>query len=759
MDPYIFINLCRGWRKGVNAFRRLTPQNPKKKPPSKKKKGFADETFFSFEGKKSFVEKIAPPRKMKGWLIMEVFAKINDLPEEEVLRRLNLSVARDGKSYVCPLCGNGAAGDPRHGHGDGIKPRNSKGRVRWKCHKCAKDFSNFDLAAATLGLDAERETAESARKVAELFGIPAEQSFSFFEGKKSARTAWTPELKEELRMDEKKSAPDKESKNYAKLYEYCRQNYSLDSFLAERGGTWRGLTLETLKKAGALYHGEYMFGEGVKLPAIILPYDEEHYFVRAIEGARRRQKGANAGLYEPTPISTKFPNFIVEGEPDALSIAQVLGALGAFGCVATGGASKYHKVVPLLEKRFGNAERKPSFIVMFDNDKTGKGNGLMLANELKASGYPAERFFLGENVDSNDLLQRGEEELMTRLFEAIEQTERQLAAQAESMKKSADRARQAAIDKSGMKISSFADYFAADFFSDIAQAAKYSERKTGFENIDAAQVFMPGLYVLGALPATGKTTFAWQLLNQLALNGEPCIYCSYEMSRAELFTKSIARELYKRYPEMSSRLDLSSVNIRRGACSDMKELQNLAATFAKSATNLRVAELSNTGIAELIEKLKPMIADASKSAVICLDYLQIVPSKDARPSSAKEKVDDAMLRLKDFQRETNSTLIVISSFNRENYFQPVSFSSFKESGAIEYSADVIWGLENHGVGANGEPDKGKMIEMSREKVRKIKFSCLKNRNGGQYECFFRYHAAHDFFEPFEKKKERPIHAR
>ena len=95
---------------------------------------------------------------------------------------------------------------------------------------------------------------------------------------------------------------------------------------------------------------------------------------------------------------------------------------------------------------------------------------------------------------------------------------------------------------------------------------------------------------------------------------------------------------------------------------------------------------------------------------------------------------------------------MISSFNRENYYQKVSFSLFKESGAIEYSADVIWGLENHGVDAEGKLDKDEVIKMSREKVRRIKFSCLKNRNGGAYECFFRYHAAYDYFEVCEDEE-------
>lgn len=32
------------------------------------------------------------------------------------------------------------------------------------------------------------------------------------------------------------------------------------------------------------------------------------------------------------------------------------------------------------------------------------------------------------------------------------------------------------------------------------------------------------------------------------------------------------------------------------------------------------------------------------------------------------------------------------------------------------------------------------------KMREIKFSCLKNRSGGSYESFFRYHESYDYFE-------------
>ena len=318
--------------------------------------------------------------------------------------------------------------------------------------------------------------------------------------------------------------------------------------------------------------------------------------------------------------------------------------------------------------------------------------------------------------------------------------------------------KQSALEEFGIKSSSFAEYFGQDFFGDIELSSRYANRKTGFSNLDDAQIFMPGLYVLGALPAVGKTTFAWQLLNQLALNGENCIYCSYEMSRSELFTKSMTRELYKREPEFCEAMNLTSANIRRGALNDSPELRGQAAAFAAmTSINLRVFELSNVSIDKLIDALERVVDDSDKSPVVAIDYLQIIPpTKSGNTTSTKEKIDDVVLRLKNFQRETNSTLIVISSFNRENYFEKVSFKSFKESGAIEYSADCVWGLENYGVDANGNIEKNEVIKMSEKKVRDIRLSCLKNRNGGLYSCKFRYHAAFDYFEPLKEENERPI---
>ena len=293
--------------------------------------------------------------------------------------------------------------------------------------------------------------------------------------------------------------------------------------------------------------------------------------------------------------------------------------------------------------------------------------------------------------------------------------------------------------------SSFKEYFADLFDGDVDEMKIYADRKTGFVNLDELQYFTPGLYVIGATPAAGKTTFCWQLLEQLARQGENCVYCTYEMSRLELYAKSLARELFKRDEQTT----LTAAQIRRGAHS--QELRDIVKEFATTTLNLHVFELQDETVDELLKLLKPLCTDKAKAPVVCLDYLQIMPTGR---ESTKLGIDETVRKLKKFQRDTNTTFIVISSFNRTNYAQTVSFESFKDSGNIEYTADVVWALQLNVI---NEIKGGELVSETRRKIdeakkqqpRQIHLKCLKNRQGTNYDCYFEYHSAHDYFEPCE----------
>lgn len=291
------------------------------------------------------------------------------------------------------------------------------------------------------------------------------------------------------------------------------------------------------------------------------------------------------------------------------------------------------------------------------------------------------------------------------------------------------------------------DYLNLFFDSDCANTHKYSNRKTGFTNIDEQQILSPGLYLIGATPACGKTTFAWQLLEQMAALGERCLFVSYEMARLELVTKSLARGLYKRDPKT----EITAAQIRNGATSDA-----LIETLAEQMTeenSVEIFEFRDENVDDLLRILRPYCNGKDKSPVVCVDYLQIIPpSNDVKLTTDKARIDDIVHKLKTFQRETNTTFIIISSFNRVNYYQQVSFESFKDSGNIEYTADVVWALQMYVAnliknGASISDTRKKFEDAKMQKPRELQLKCLKNRQGNNYDCYFNYYSAHDYFTP------------
>ena len=124
-----------------------------------------------------------------------------------------------------------------------------------------------------------------------------------------------------------------------------------------------------------------------------------------------------------------------------------------------------------------------------------------------------------------------------------------------------------------------------------------------------------------------------------------------------------------------------------------------------------------------------------------MDYLQIIATAKDFRGTDKQAVDTNIVELKRLSRDLNTPVFCISSFARSNYNTPVSLASFKESGAIEYTSDVLLGLQLKGMDRRkGESDKDYVarvydIREQAEKQKKagkaqaLELKILKNRNG------------------------------
>ena len=124
-----------------------------------------------------------------------------------------------------------------------------------------------------------------------------------------------------------------------------------------------------------------------------------------------------------------------------------------------------------------------------------------------------------------------------------------------------------------------------------------------------------------------------------------------------------------------------------------------------------------------------------------MDYLQIIAPHSDRATD-KQRVDHAVLELKRISRDYRLPIIAISSFNREGYKESVSFENLKESGAIEYSADIVIGLQLEGAGKKDfNPTEAK-----KKDPRKVEAVILKNREGRVGDkILFSYYPMFNYF--------------
>ena len=482
------------------------------------------------------------------------------------------------------------------------------------------------------------------------------------------------------------------------------------------------LSNSALPKIQPNYSAALFVGERERLDA------QGKNYVKYLHGGKRTPFGLNT-LKDAEKI------FITEGEFDALSIWQASG--GKYPCLATGGVAD-NGIIDAL-KKFYPAD-KPTVYFVADNDKAGTNFASGYCKTFADNGLEAFYFTLADvgaaKLDANKILiEQGEKKLADLIQLKVDEV-----AKAEKAKLFGD---------------DIQNFFIEKFQPYVTENQKYADRKTYFENLDSElKSFSPGVYILGGLPALGKTTFALQLLDQMAQNGEHCIFVSYEMAKGFLYSKLLAREV--------ARIETNNFTKQvAGTDSNGKEIFRLTATqialgkindfhrdaycealnkFRTVHQPLYIWEESKIDIDALLARLEKICASVDTPPIVCIDYLQILV---AGSENTKSALDEVLHKIFDFRRRTNTTFIIISSLNRANYNTEISFGSFKESGFIEYSADGIWGLQllvDNRTHADNEKAK-------KEIPRKVQFVGLKNRFGGNFDIGFFYYPNCDLFLP------------
>jgi replicative DNA helicase len=165
--------------------------------------------------------------------------------------------------------------------------------------------------------------------------------------------------------------------------------------------------------------------------------------------------------------------------------------------------------------------------------------------------------------------------------------------------------------------------------------------------------------------------------------------------------------------------------------------------YEEYASHIYISEgIGDIGAKQIREAVNKHFSITGQKPVVVIDYLQILAPYNERYTD-KQNTDKAVLELKRISRDFKIPVIGISSFNRANYKAPVSMEAFKESGAIEYSSDVLLGLQLHGTKSNGFD-----VNAAKDKnPRDIQLYILKNRNGATgKQIAFQYYPMFNYFE-------------
>lgn len=636
------------------------------------------------------------------------------------------------QTYICPKCGSGSGKN-----GTGISPYRKNGTTRYKCFACDLNEDIIGLWKTDKGIEDDKEAFQG---LYQYYGITIDQTEgTTMENRKPAADpgASTTAAQDQKPQEAPASDPGQTPPDYVNFFLQANKDI-------EKTDYHRGISLETLNRYKVGYVEAWKHPKAPNAPAsprLIIPVSRYTYIARDTranlteeQGAYKKQKvkcleevKPGAWIFNKKAIEeATSPIVVVEGELDALSIIDAGGQAVGLGSIANVGA--------FLEYLKDHKPAQP-LVISLDNEDTPQVQAAVekLEDGLTAQGITFYRHNIaGQYKDANDYLQ-ADREAFTREVQTVKELP----------------------GKEYRKEQSVAG-FIKEFIDGIADSVNTPPISTGFKELDNKMDggLFEGLYVLGADTGTGKTAFLMQIMDNIAASGHDVIVFALEMGKAELMARSISRHTIIEC--IQSGTDTRNAKTSRGITdfnrygkysnAEKELIGHAIKAYSEYAGHIFIYEgIGDIGTAKVRGIIENHISITGNTPVVLVDYLQLLAPANERATD-KQNIDKNVLELKRISRDCKIPLIAVSSLNREGYKKPrpVSMTDFKESGAIEYTVNMLLGFQFQDVGTEGFSK----AKASGENPRKMKITCLKSRSSAAYwgVCFDYYHLFNYFVE-------------
>jgi replicative DNA helicase len=206
--------------------------------------------------------------------------------------------------------------------------------------------------------------------------------------------------------------------------------------------------------------------------------------------------------------------------------------------------------------------------------------------------------------------------------------------------------------------------------------------ETGFTDLDAlcGGLHNSELVILAARPSMGKTAFAMNIAEHVAINAkQPVLFVSLEMAALELADRLLC-----------SSAQVNGHRLRNGTISQEDRRRLVQKSAEISSSPLYIDDTPGrtlTEIAAVARRLKRK----NGLAMIVIDYLQLIEPDNPR-DQRQEQVAKIARRLKTMSRELDIPVLCLAQLNRQAEVSRDNrprLNHLRESGAIEQDADVV----------------------------------------------------------------------
>ncbi|MET0383167.1 MAG: replicative DNA helicase [Burkholderiaceae bacterium] len=208
--------------------------------------------------------------------------------------------------------------------------------------------------------------------------------------------------------------------------------------------------------------------------------------------------------------------------------------------------------------------------------------------------------------------------------------------------------------------------------------------RTGFYDLDRNTAgLQPGdLIVLAARPSMGKTAFALNIAENVAVNeGLPVVVFSMEMGASQLALRMVGSQ---------GRIDQQHLRTGRLDNDEWGRLTEAVERLSKSA--VFIDETPALSSAELRARARRQARQCGKLGLIVIDYLQLMSGSGSDGENRATELGEISRGLKALAKELQCPVIALSQLNRSVETRPDKrpmMSDLRESGAIEQDADII----------------------------------------------------------------------